>query len=119
MSIALVANPNYYNQAACGKVSIEKLAETIFPNFLERNVFLNNIELFQKACDVTWYWYGEGVNGKTTLMHALTHKYGYTRLPGDGEAEVYTYNGNTIKISNQKPNNAASEFVTYFSQTFS
>ncbi len=121
MTIALVANSDYCTRASCGEVSIEKLVKAIFPNVLERNVFFHNVKLLNKCHGYTVYWYGSGSNGKTTLIHALMHEYGYKQqvATAHDEEEVYTHNGNTIKITNIKPDNTVSEIVTYFGRTFS
>nr|QBK87229.1 MAG: hypothetical protein LCMAC201_01310 [Marseillevirus LCMAC201] len=117
MTKALVCNRKLGVQASSGQVSVEELVKTIFTNDSERNVFLYNIEMFNKYTNNTWYWYGDGSNGKTTLMKALVYNYAYKQLDGDGD-EVYSHNGNIIKITNFKPDNAPSELVTHFRQNF-
>jgi hypothetical protein len=68
---------------------------------------------------VTWYWYGTGRNGKTTMMNALINNTMGVRLPAEGDSEeVYSVNGNKLKITNGIPQCEPPNMVTDFRQVF-
>ena len=100
-------------------MSVSQLVETAFPDQLERNVFTFQLYEILHSSGITWYWYGTGGNGKTTMVNALIDEFNGVRLPPEANSEeVYSINGNKLKITNVKPQCDPPNMTTEFCQFF-
>lgn len=63
------------DDATLGKLKVEDLAQTTFPDDLDRENFLNNINLLRDPeKQIIWYWYGAAKTGKTVMLNTLLHQ---------------------------------------------
>jgi len=99
--------------------NFQKVVDATFSNQIERNVFRSQLGEVLQGSGLTWYWYGTGNNGKTTLMNALVNEFKATRLPPEEDSEeVYSLNGNKLKITNIEPECEPPTMVTEFTRQY-